>query len=223
MALSSRRLISAGAMPEVMRSVKAAGFEIGIHCHNHYRWQDYVRREDGPGGHTRGIWRGPLGICPDIRKRGGDCGRSRMAEQRKVAPGVRRGRASCTQATPGAIALSSLGSTAACSTPWKFRAPFPPLTNFWAVRSFPNRKSSPHYLALLKPDRPNVFTLHAEIEGMGRRDLFRALMSACRDAGVEFIRMDDLANELLAKKDEIPVVRPGDGRNRRPKRPCRLA
>src|SRR5471032_1908832 len=27
-----------------MRAVSDAGFEIGIHCHNHYRWQDYLDR-----------------------------------------------------------------------------------------------------------------------------------------------------------------------------------
>src|ERR1051325_5609433 len=25
-----------------MRAVRDAGFEVGIHCFNHYRWQDYV-------------------------------------------------------------------------------------------------------------------------------------------------------------------------------------
>src|SRR5436190_8559357 len=27
----------------LMRSVRDAGFEVGIHCYNHYRWQDYVQ------------------------------------------------------------------------------------------------------------------------------------------------------------------------------------
>src|SRR5450830_1409401 len=27
-----------------MRAVRDAGFEVGIHCYNHYRWQDYVQR-----------------------------------------------------------------------------------------------------------------------------------------------------------------------------------
>ena len=26
-----------------MRAVRDAGFEVGIHCYNHYRWQDYVQ------------------------------------------------------------------------------------------------------------------------------------------------------------------------------------
>src|SRR5436190_14025412 len=27
-----------------MRAVRDAGFEVGIHCYNHYRWQDYLER-----------------------------------------------------------------------------------------------------------------------------------------------------------------------------------
>jgi hypothetical protein len=70
---------------------------------------------------------------------------------------------------------------------------------------YPDVKIVPHFLSLLRADQPNVFTLHAEIEGMGRRTLFRELLAACREAGVEFIRLDDLANELLANRAAIPV------------------
>lgn len=70
---------------------------------------------------------------------------------------------------------------------------------------YPDAKIVPHFLSLLRPDQPNIFTLHAEIEGMGRRELFQALLAACQAAGVEFIRMDDLARELLANRAAIPV------------------
>jgi hypothetical protein len=63
----------------------------------------------------------------------------------------------------------------------------------------------PHYEERLREDRLNVFTLHAEIEGMGKRSLFRALLETCRSLGVEFVRLDDVARELLANRDAIPV------------------
>ena len=63
----------------------------------------------------------------------------------------------------------------------------------------------PHYLSLLRTDRPNILTIHAEIEGMGKRDLFRALLHACDERGVQFVRMDALARELLADRAAIPV------------------
>src|SRR5215212_6186191 len=28
----------------IMQAVRGAGFEVGIHCYNHYRWQDYLER-----------------------------------------------------------------------------------------------------------------------------------------------------------------------------------
>jgi undecaprenyl phosphate-alpha-L-ara4FN deformylase len=40
---------------------------------------------------------------------------------------------------------------------------------------------------------------------MGRRALFQELLAGCRRAGVEFIRMDDYARELLANRAAIPV------------------
>jgi undecaprenyl phosphate-alpha-L-ara4FN deformylase len=60
-------------------------------------------------------------------------------------------------------------------------------------------------LSLLRPDGLNVFTLHAEIEGMGRRSIFREFLGACRGSGVEFVRLDDAARTLLADRAAIPV------------------
>ncbi len=72
-------------------------------------------------------------------------------------------------------------------------------------------------MAALQPDRVNVFTLHAEIEGMGRRGLFRALLAAWRARGVEFVRLDAYAEELWARREAIPVcdqvMAPIDGRS----------
>ena len=52
---------------------------------------------------------------------------------------------------------------------------------------------------------------------MGKRALFRALLRACTDRNVQFIRLDELARELLANRDSIPVrdqiLAPIDGRS----------
>jgi peptidoglycan/xylan/chitin deacetylase (PgdA/CDA1 family) len=36
-----------------MRAVKAAGFEVGVHCWDHVRWQDNVVRKDRTGRNAR--------------------------------------------------------------------------------------------------------------------------------------------------------------------------
>ena len=75
----------------------------------------------------------------------------------------------------------------------------------------------PDYLSLLDAGQTNVLTLHAEIEGMGKRALFRALLRTCAERDVQFIRLDDLAHALLADRDSIPVrdqiLAPIDGRS----------
>jgi peptidoglycan/xylan/chitin deacetylase (PgdA/CDA1 family) len=81
----------------------------------------------------------------------------------------------------------------------------PTLDELMGRPEYPPEKIVPHLLSQLRRDRLNVFTLHAEIEGMGRRNMFRALLAACRDARVEFVRLDAIARELLANRAAIPV------------------
>ena len=70
---------------------------------------------------------------------------------------------------------------------------------------FPDDCIVEHYASLLREDRVNVFTLHAEIEGMGRRCLFRELLARWKQQGVQFIRLDNYARELLANRGSIEV------------------
>jgi hypothetical protein len=70
---------------------------------------------------------------------------------------------------------------------------------------YPDDRIVPHYLSLMREDTVNVLTIHAEIEGMGKRALFRALLRACADRGVQFVRLDEVARALLADRAALPV------------------
>ena len=93
----------------------------------------------------------------------------------------------------------------------------PTLDELMGRPEFPDEALAAHLLSLLRPDRLNVFTLHAEIEGMGRRQIFRDFLARCRGQGVEFIRLDEEAKRLLAHRESIPVcdqlLAPIDGRS----------
>ena len=84
---------------------------------------------------------------------------------------------------------------------------------------YPEDKIVPHYVGLLVPGRPNVLTLHAEIEGMAKLPLFRKLLAAWMDRGVGFVRMDELALDILGHRGEVPaqplVMAAIDGRSGR--------
>ena len=186
-----------------MRYVRDAGFEVGIHCHDHYRWQDYLhgmsleeiraefaaaraefKRVFGVEAHTAGA----AGWQSNARSRQvyDEAGLLYASDTRGASPFYPRidGTVFKTLEIPSTL---------------------PTFDELMGRPEFPDDKIVAHYLSLLREDRPNVFTLHAEIEGMGKRALFRDLLRACAARGVQFIRMDDLARELLANRAAIPV------------------
>jgi peptidoglycan/xylan/chitin deacetylase (PgdA/CDA1 family) len=186
-----------------MRAVRDAGFEVGIHCHNHYRWQDYVQRMS----------------LDEVRSEFIDA----RAEFLRVFGGEARtaGAAGWQSNERSREVYDEAGLLYSSDT--RGDHPFFPRINGRVFRTleipttlptfdellgrpeYPDETIVAHYLSLLKPDRVNVLTIHAEIEGMGKRSLFRALLAALRGAGVEFIRLDDLARDLLANPNSIPV------------------
>lgn len=188
---------------ELMRSVRDAGFEVGIHCYNHYRWQDYLarmslaevraefeaaraefRRIFGGDAHTAGA----AGWQSDARSREvyDEAGLLYASDTRGAQPFFPRvaGRVFQTLEIPSTL---------------------PTLDELMGRPDYPDAAIVGHYLSLLREDRMNVLTIHAELEGMGRRALFRDLLRACRECGVTFVRLDDFARELLARRAEIPI------------------
>ena len=186
-----------------MRNVRLAWFETGIHAYNHYRWQDYVLgmsleevraefiaaraeylRIFGEEARTAGAagWQS----CGNSRQVYDEAGLLYASDTRGGSPFFPRvdGKVFQTLEIPSTL---------------------PTFDELMGRPEYPDEKIVPHFMSLLRADQANVFTLHAEIEGMGRRKLFQDLLAACQTAGVEFIRMDDLARELLAKRETIPV------------------
>lgn len=187
----------------VLRAVRDAGFEVGIHCHNHYRWQDYVqtmsldeiRAEFGAareefrrvfGGEAPSA--GAAGWQSNVRSREvyDEAGLRYASDTRGAFPFFPRidGRVFKTIEIPSTL---------------------PTLDELMGRPEYPDTAIPVHYESLLRDDRPNVLTIHAELEGMGRRGLFRDLLERLCGHDVEFVRMDALANELLANRASIPV------------------
>jgi peptidoglycan/xylan/chitin deacetylase (PgdA/CDA1 family) len=187
----------------VLRAVRDAGFEIGIHCHNHYKWQDYV--------HT---------MSPEEVRAEFDAAR---AEFRRIfgTEAVTAGAAGWQANANSREAYDRAGLLYASDT--RGQTPFfprtagrtfdtldipttlPTLDELMGRPEFPDEKIVPHLLSLLRPDLVNVYTLHAEIEGMGRRALFVELLTALRGAGVEVISLEHFARDLLAQRERLPV------------------
>lgn len=186
-----------------MRHVRDLGFEVGIHCLNHYRWQDYVQKMS-----IETIREEFLAARTEFARVFG------FEARTAGAPGW-QSNARSRQVYDEANLLYSSDSRGAYPffprvqgrvfKTLEIPSTLPTFDELLGRPEYPEDRIVAHYLSLLRPDRPNVFTIHAEIEGMGHRPLFRALMTACRERGVEFIRLDDYARELLANPAAIPV------------------
>jgi len=188
---------------DVMRRVRDRGFETGIHCYDHFRWQDYLFRLS----------------LDEVRA---EFGRAREEYHRIFGEEARTAGAPGWQANATSRQVyDEAGLLYASDT--RGRSPFfpsiggrifktleipstlPTFDELMGRPEYPDDRIVPHYAGLLHDDRPNVFTLHAEIEGMAKRPLFRQLMRAWSEQGVRFVRMDDLAHELMEQRGSLPV------------------
>lgn len=188
----------------VMRAVRDAGFEVGIHCYNHYRWQDYVQTMGldavrAEFGRAREEFRRVFGIEARTAGAAGwqsnDRSRQAYDEAQLLYSSDSRGVHPFFPRIDGKVYQTlEIPST------------LPTLDELMGRPEFPDDAIPGHMLSLLRRDSLNVFTLHAEIEGMGRRAIFRAFLEKCRGAGVTFVRLDETARAILESgRDKVPV------------------
>jgi undecaprenyl phosphate-alpha-L-ara4FN deformylase len=186
-----------------MRAVRDAGFETGIHCYNHYRWQDHVQRMSlGEVREEFVAARAEFGrIFGGDARTAGAAGWQSNARSREIYDEANLLYASDTRG--GAPFFPRIDGRVFRTL--EVPSTLPTFDELMGRPEYPDEKIVPHYLSLLRADSVNVLTIHAEIEGMGRRALFRALLAAARERGVEFIALEAFARQLLANRAAIPV------------------
>ena len=187
----------------VMRRVRDAGFEVGIHCYNHYRWQDHLARMrleevEAEFDAARAEFRRIFGVEAHAA---GAAGWQSNALSREVYD--RAGLLYASDTRGGAPFFPQVGGRVFNTV--EIPTTLPTFDELIGRPEFPDSRIVAHLGSLLREDRMNVFTLHAEIEGFGRRALFRDLLAAWKARGVAFIRLDDYARELRSNRSSIPT------------------
>jgi undecaprenyl phosphate-alpha-L-ara4FN deformylase len=187
----------------IMRAVREAGFEVGIHCFNHYRWQDFVQTMtlDEVAAEFDAAAAEFTRIFGTAAHTAGAAGWQSNARSREVYD--RAGLLYASDTRGAAPFFPRVDGTVYRTL--EIPSTLPTFDELMGRPEFPDDAIVDHYLSLLKEDQVNVFTLHAEIEGMGRRTLFRELLDGCRRRKVEFVRLDDYARELLANREALPI------------------
>ena len=187
----------------ILRAVRDLGYEVGIHTYNHYRWQDYVQKLPIEKiRHEFALARAEFKrIFGQDAKTAGAPGWQSNALSRQVYDEAHLLYSSDTRGDHPFFPRINGQTFKTLEIP----STLPTFDELLGRPEFPDDKIVSHYMSLLREDRPNIFTLHAEIEGMGKRDLFRALIRAMTLAEVEFVRIDTLAQEYLQNPDSIKV------------------
>lgn len=200
---------------DILRAVADAGFETGIHCYDHFQWQDYLSKMSLEEtriefAKAREEYRR---IFASEARTAGAPGWQATAASRQVYDEAGLLYSSDTRGHSPFFPQMSGRSFSTLEIP----STLPTFDELLGRPEFPDPCIVPHYVSLLRRDRLNVLTIHAEIEGMMMRPMFRELLKAFRDAGVRFVRLDDAADALLAQRDTVPqeslVMAEIDGRS----------
>lgn len=199
----------------LLRTVPAAGFETGIHSHDHYRWQDHVHTMGAAAVHAefnaaRAEFRATFGAEAAAAAA---AGWQANAESRDAYDRAGLLYASDTRGTGPYFPRIGARTFATLEIP----TTLPTLDELLGRREYPEAHIVPHLLSLLRTGHLNVFTLHAEIEGTAKRALFCEFLAACRQREVRVVRLEDVARASLALRETVPVCElvqaPVDGRS----------
>jgi peptidoglycan/xylan/chitin deacetylase (PgdA/CDA1 family) len=176
----------------IMRGVHADGFEVGLHTYDHVRWQDYVAGATAPWTRTefeRGMnaFKAVFGFFPKSHAAAGwqinqhalelerEYGLSFASDTRGRSPFwpvIGGGRSSCPQLPTTLPTFDELLGRDGIEESTLAEAVF--------------QRSKQHAAG---SNRLQVFTLHAELEGMLLLDVFESLLKKWQAAGVRLTNM----------------------------------
>lgn len=188
---------------DIIRRAHELGYEVGIHCNNHYFWQDHVmklplERIRADFGEARRRFRDIFGFDALT------CGAPGWQSNERCREVYDESGLLYTSDTRGFTPFFPTISGRRFKT-LEIPTTLPTLDELLGRPEFPDTKLVAHYLSLLREDRVNVITVHAELEGMACRPFFRELIKTCLAHGVQFVRLDDEARSLLARAEQVSV------------------
>jgi peptidoglycan/xylan/chitin deacetylase (PgdA/CDA1 family) len=176
---------------EVLRGVRDAGFEVGIHTWDHVKWQDGVARADAEWtdrqmGLAVERFRSVFGAEPTVH---GAAGWQVNVHALRRTQSLGFAYASDTRGTHPFIPVVR-AEIVACP---QFPTTLPTLDELVGLAGVTEGNVAERLLELTKDvDRDHVFTLHAELEGMKLAPAFERLLEGWKAQGYELVAMRDL-------------------------------
>ncbi|TXH04345.1 MAG: 4-deoxy-4-formamido-L-arabinose-phosphoundecaprenol deformylase [Nevskiaceae bacterium] len=186
---------------ELMRGVRDAGFEVGIHTYDHVRWQDGVAQADAAWARAEmdkavEAFQSVFGVAPHTHGAAG-WQMNDAAYEHEQTLGM-------TYASDGrgTHPFVPVVNGRALNVP-QLPTTLPTLDELIGVGDLTPDNVHEHLLRLTAnpPPQGHVYTLHAELEGMKWMPVFDRLLSGWRAQGYELV-----STETLFKSLDVPAL-----------------
>ena len=188
---------------KIIYAAHEAQHEVGIHCYDHIRWQD------------------GLATMTDIEVYA-EFAKARAEFQRIFGFPAKTAGAAGWQANALSLAAYDqadlfYGSDARGEYPFYPRiddkvfktlqipTTLPTLDELLGRPEYPVNTLMDFYLNRLVSDKFNVLTTHAELEGMKYLDWFKEFLQKAKSQQVKFVKVEDIAKQVLTNSDQVPV------------------
>ena len=184
---------------DIMRGVRDAGFEVGIHTWDHVKWQDYVGAAD-----ARWTEREMQLACARFEEIFGERARVHGAAGWQMNRHAYRltqqlGFDYCSD-TRGKHPFIPIHNAEILACP-QLPTTLPTLDELIGIDGLTANNVADHLLGLSRDPSPSghVYTLHAELEGMKLAPVFERLLDGWRSAGYTLVSLRDYFDSLAAK------------------------
>jgi undecaprenyl phosphate-alpha-L-ara4FN deformylase len=187
----------------VMRSVRDAGFEVGVHTFDHVRWQDHVAGADARW--TRVEFEKALDaferVFGTMPRSHAAAGWQMNAHALELEQEFKLSYASDARGTQPFYPLIA-GERSACV---QLPTSLPTFDELLGRDGIDERTVADAVYSLWRrgaEPAPHIFTLHAELEGLLLREPFESLLARWADSGVRMVRLQSIKDEL--KPEKVP-------------------
>jgi peptidoglycan/xylan/chitin deacetylase (PgdA/CDA1 family) len=185
---------------DILRAVRDAGFEVGIHTFDHVRWQDHVAREDAAWTakemqRAQDRFQHLFGEPAQVH---GAAGWQMNVHALRLEQRMGFRYASDTRGTHPFIPMWNAEPVACPQLP----TTLPTLDELIGVDGITEANVADHLLQLTEqpPATGHVYTLHAELEGMKLAPVFAHLLEGWRAQGYELTSLQDYFADLDPKQ-----------------------
>jgi undecaprenyl phosphate-alpha-L-ara4FN deformylase len=193
--------IIAEKLRHVIKTAHDDGHEIGLHAWDHYRWQAKIDAMDSESMRTS-LSQG-INILTEITGETPSCSavpgwkcNDKVLIEKSGFPFIYN--SDCRGAS---IFYPVVGGKKIAQP--QIPTTLPTYDELIGRDGITNDNYNDHVISLMKPDRLNVLTIHAEAEGIACLDIFHDFLDKARNSGIKFVPL----SKLLANSSEIPCAK----------------